>query len=106
MELFFGQGVYKESNRTFEGQIVLSDHKLFLKNGQEDLTKTYVPLEKIERIKKKFSSLEIYVRPSMTSKYSATFKGERRQISQLLNEIVHRRQLKKKFLKQEWIEKT
>ena len=51
MEFHYGQGVYIEGQKRFEGEIVLSEHKLFLKDAQkQDIAPTFIPLEKIEKV--------------------------------------------------------
>lgn len=104
MELPFGDGVYIEDNKVIEGQIILSDHKLFLKDDNGDLAQTYIPLEKIQRVKKASGGAAFFVRPTVTHMYTATIKGKSKAINDLLQEIVMRRGLKKKFLRREWEE--
>jgi len=104
MEFSYGQGIYIEGEKKFQGQIILSKHKLYLRNADGDLARTYVPLEKIERIRKTRSGVEIHVRPSTYFRYIALLKGEKKHLSSLVHDIVQRRGLKKKFLKKEWVE--
>ena len=104
MQFTYGDGTYSEGHKRFQGQIVLSEHKLFLKSSHEDLTATYIPLEKIEGLKKRFGTLDIFVRPSLAYRYTATMQGNSRKITELTKDIVERRGLKKKFLKNEWFE--
>jgi len=75
-----------------------------LKGATGDLTATYIPLEKIEKIKLKGPTMEIQVRPSITIRYVAVIRGEREQMKELAKDIVARRGLKKKLLKKEWVE--
>jgi len=104
MEFSYGQGIYLEDKKRIEGQIILSEHKLFLKGTQGDLTATYIPLEKIEGIKRASNKVLIYVRPSLAYRYTAVIEGGKKQVTELANDLVQRRGLKKKFLKNEWIE--
>jgi len=104
MEFSYGQGVYDEEGKKFEGQIILSEHKLYLKGADGDLAQTYIPLEKIERLRKMRQGVEIYVRPSISSRYVASLKGENKYLSELIRDLVQRRGLKKRFLRNEWIE--
>ncbi|MCA9405824.1 MAG: hypothetical protein KC684_04760 [Candidatus Omnitrophica bacterium] len=105
MEIVYGQGEYQEGSKHFSGRIVLSEHKLFLKDEQgQDLPQTYIPLEKIEKIKQKANVCEVYVRPAITVRYQAVLKGEKSFIDSLVKELVQRRRLKKQFLRREWIE--
>ena len=104
MEFSYGQGIFIEGEKRFEGQIILGEHKLFLKDANGDLALTYIPLEKIERIGMVKSGAEVHVRPSTYFRYKVLFKGEKKHLSDLVRDIVQRRGLKKQFLKNEWIE--
>ncbi|MCA9409353.1 MAG: hypothetical protein H6755_04965 [Candidatus Omnitrophica bacterium] len=104
MEITYGQGTYQEKNKKFTGQIILSDHKVFIKTPQEDLPQTFIPLEKIERLKQSSNSVDIQVRLTIMIMYTATITGQKKNISDLVKDIVKRRGLKKKFFKNEWIE--
>ena len=75
-----------------------------MKDANGDLAQTYVPLEKIERIRKARSGVEVYVRPSTYFRYMALFKGEKKHLIDLVRDIAQRRGLKKQFLRNEWVE--
>ncbi len=104
MEFSYGQGTYIEEGKKIEGQIILSEHKLYLKAADGDLAQSYIPLEKIERLRKTRQGIEVFVRPSVSSRYVALLKGENKYLSELVRDLVQRRGLKKQFLKNEWIE--
>ena len=104
MDITYGSGEYITSHQRLKGEIILSDHKLFLRNAGEDLTATYVPLEKIIRLRRQGAFVKLDVRPSLTMIYEAAFSGERRRIQMLVDELVQRRQLKKRFLRNEWFD--
>ena len=104
MEFSYGQGIYIEGEKKLEGQIILGQHKLYLRDANGDLAQTYVPLEKIERVQKTGSHIEVHVRPSTSYRYVALFKGEKKHLSSLVRDIVKRRGLKKQFLKNVWVE--
>jgi len=104
MEFSYGQGIYIEDNKRIEGQIILSEHKLFLKDKNGDLAKTYIPLEKIERLRKTRQGIELHVRPTLYFRFTALLKGEKKLISELAKDLINKRGLKKQFLKNEWIE--
>ena len=104
MEFSYGQGIYIEENKKLEGQIVLSEHKLYLKDKNGDLAQTYIPLEKIERIRKTRQGVEIHARPTLYYRFVALIKGEKKYLSELTRDLVRRRGLKKQFLRSEWIE--
>ena len=104
MEFSYGQGIYIEENKRLEGRIILSEHKLYLKDKTGDLAQTYIPLEKIERVHKTRQGVEIHVRPTLYFRFVALIKGEKKYVSELTRDLVQRRGLKKQFLKKEWIE--
>ena len=104
MEFSYGQGNYIEGEKRLQGQIILGEHKLYLRNADGDLAQSYVPLEKIERIRKTKSGVEVHVRPSTYFRYIALFNGEKKLLSDLVRDIAKRRGLKKQFLKNEWVE--
>ena len=104
MEFSYDTGIYIEGDKRIEGQVILSEHKLYLKNSKGELAQTYIPLEKIDRIRKIKLGVEVHVRPSTYFRYMALLKGERKHLSNLVQDIVQRRGLKKQFLKNEWVE--
>jgi hypothetical protein len=101
---YYGHGQYIEDKKVFHGDIVLSEHKLYLISNGEDLTQTYIPLEKIQRIKKSSSALEIKFRTNVLSMYQVRLKAEKKDIDSLASEIIFRRRLKKRLLSNEWVE--
>ena len=104
MEFSYGQGSFTEGEKNLEGQIILSEHKLYLKDANGDLAQTYIPLEKIERIRRTSLGVEVYVRPSTYYRYRTLFKGEKKHLIDLVRDIAQRRGFKKKFLRNEWVE--
>lgn len=104
MELTFGQGFYQQMGKNVAGSIILSEHKLFLRGQRDDYPETYIPLEKIVGLKKVGKGVEIEVHLSLTNKYKAFISGQPKNISDLIAELVKKRNLKKKFLKKEWTE--
>ncbi len=104
MEFCYGEGIYKEGDFQVKGIITLGEHKLFLKDEEEELTRTYIPLDKIERMKMTSSGLEIYVCPSLTFRYSAVIKGNKAKLKELARDIAMGCGLKKRFLVNEWVE--
>lgn len=104
MEFSYGQGNYIEGEKRLQGQIILGEHKLYLRNTDGDLAQSYIPLEKIERIRKTGSGVEVHVRQSTYFRYMALLNGEKKLLSDLVRDIAKRRGLKKQFLKNEWVE--
>jgi len=104
MEFSYGNGTYMEGDKKIQGRIILSEHKLFLKDQNGDLAQTYIPLEKIERIRKTRQGVEIHARPTLYYRFIALIQGEKKNLSELVKGLVQRRGLIKQFLKSEWIE--
>jgi len=102
----YGNGEYVEQGKVSRGEIVLGDHKLYLRSGQGDITRTYIPLEKIERVKRNFQGLEVHVRPSVMASYVALIRGDRRNIKSLIQDLAKRRGLVKRFWKREWYDNS
>lgn len=104
MQVTFGPGTYIEGQINLSGEIILGEHKLYLKSAQGDLTSTYIPMEKIELLKQTARGIELHVRPTISHRYAAVIEGEKSSLSELVREIVDRRGLKKRFLRKEWVE--
>ena len=100
----YGQGQFIEGNTAIKGELALNEHKLFLRdtNG-EDLTRTYVPLDKVHLIRKKDGeSFEVSIRLTLAYQSTVLFRGDSKRIDELIRDIVQHRGFKKKFLKNEW----
>ena len=69
MEFTYGEGNFSQGSSEYKGQIILSEHKLYIKGPSGEYPQTYVPLEKIVRIKKWSNSAVISVDVSMATKY-------------------------------------
>ena len=98
----YGPGKYQQGARQIAGQILLSEHKLFLRGPEGDLTQTYIPLEKIGRIKKGWGRLTIWVRPSLIEHYTVELRGRNDYLTDLTRELVDRRALRKRFWSAQW----
>lgn len=104
MNVTYGRGAYLREGVRLEGTIILSEHKILLVDGGEELTPTFIPLEKIEQVSLTGRQMKLDVRPAIMSRYRAAYEGEKKNISELTHEIVRRRGLKKRFLRNEWYE--
>lgn len=100
----YGEGVYRREGQQYKGEIVLSAHKLYLKDGNGEISPTFVPLEKIYRIKFFFGKLILYVRPSNFMQFTAQLNGSVKNICALKRDLIDQRQLKKKFFGFEWVD--
>ena len=100
----YGEGEYIEGSRHLKGEIVLSEHKLYLRSKNGDFTQTYIPLERIERIKSTFAGVIVFVRPSILEYYHVLLKGQRKLLSDLVKDLVQYRGLKKRVFVREWFD--
>ena len=104
MEFSYGNGEYIEGEKKFAGKIILSEHKLFLKDQSGDIPQTYIPLEKIERLRAVKGGMEVHIRPSLYFQFTALIRGERKLVADLIKDLVKARGLKKQFLRSEWVD--
>ena len=98
----YGEGWYIEKEKVYKGKIVVDKNRLYLR-GAEDYVDTYVPLEKIDRIRKRKDGLEIHVRLSQARAYTVFMKGQKSGLFDLIESLVEMLNLKKRFFKSEWI---
>ncbi len=104
LEFSYGQGGYEDRQYRARGEIVLGAHKLYLRGPKGDLVRTYVPLDKIEKMTRKGDTVKLFIRPSMSLRYVVSFKGEKTLMEDLSRDIARRRGLKKRFWRAEWFE--
>ncbi|MCA9402716.1 MAG: hypothetical protein KC897_02950 [Candidatus Omnitrophica bacterium] len=104
MNVTYGQGAFVRDNLRLEGTIILSEHKILIVSGGEELSATFIPLEKIEKVRLSGARIQVDVRPAIMSRYRAAYEGDKKNITELTHEIVRRRGLKKRFLQNEWFE--
>ncbi|MFH1856594.1 MAG: hypothetical protein ABH836_05125 [Candidatus Omnitrophota bacterium] len=103
MEREYAEGFYIESSKKYEGVIAVDGSKLYLKTGQGNLTDTYLPLDKIQKIKKLRRGIEITVKLSAVNGYMAVIRSKKQPLAGLIKYLVNKLNMKKKFLKREWI---
>jgi len=97
----YGEGYYIEGTRRIKGRIIIDESRLYL-SGVYDYPNTYIPLEKIEKLRYVRSGLEIKVKLSAANIVRAVISLPAKDIRQLTEDLVKRLHLKKKFLKREW----
>ncbi|MFP4472911.1 MAG: hypothetical protein ACLFPX_03450 [Candidatus Omnitrophota bacterium] len=97
MTFTYGEGKYTRGPVTVRGQILLNEHKLFLRCDGEDLTQTFVPLEKIQRVQKGWSWAVFRVIPSPALRYEVRIETERQNIRELVKDVARLRQLQSRF---------
>ena len=97
----YGEGYYIEVVKRYQVKIIVGKSKFYIR-GLQDYAETYLPLEKIESLKKKKLGIEIRVRLSGARNYTAFIGGNRKELSRLIADLVRRLSLKKRFLREEW----
>ena len=97
----YGEGYYIEGRRRLQGRIIVDESRLYL-SGIYDYSNTYIPLEKIEKLRRARGGLEIRVKFSAANIVRTIISLPAKDIRQLTNDLVKRLHLKKKFLKREW----
>ncbi len=98
----YGEGEFIEGQKRIRGRILMDECKLFLQEQGEDIAATFIPVDKIERVKKNRNFLTLEVHLSIFYRYVVNLKGEGEAIKELLGELIRRLHLRKKFLRQEW----
>jgi len=104
MEFTYEEGRYLEGAKKISGEIILSEHKLYLRDAQGEIAASFVPLEKIIKVKKEKNALKLFVRLSITNDYTAVIEGKASRIKELLKDLIVKRGFKKRFLINEWVE--
>lgn len=104
MDVTYGQGQYRRDAQILQGQMILGEHKLFLRAAGEDQIESFVPLDKITALVLLKKGLRLHVKPTLYFQYAVILEGESRNIRALAAELVRRRGLRKKWFKSEWVE--
>lgn len=104
MVFSYGEGEYIQGDMHLKGEILLSEHKLYLRDRQQELSQTFVPLEKIKKVRRDADGLELDVELSIMIQYTARLRGAKKQMADLCKDLVRARGLKKRFLRREWYE--
>ena len=106
MTFSYGPGEYKDGLFSARGEILVSAHKLYLRDNGADIPRTYVPLEKIIRLRLRWSCLEVDVVPNMMSRYTAIINGKRSVLKSVVRDLVSQRGLKRVFFRWEWYDEN
>jgi len=102
----YGSGEYREKGHVVTGTIALGAHRLCLQEGGDDIAATYIPLEKIKKIRRTFRGLRITVRLSPVKTYTTLIAGTKAGLTALTRDLIDRRNLKKRFFLPEWFDET
>jgi|GEM_PF-5063901 len=98
----YGRGVYRRGGHVYKGEILLGPHKLYLKDGQGEMSATFVPLEKIYKVQCFWGGVVLFVQPSTFMKFEARLTGEVRKMWALACDVGRVRCLKKKWWGWQW----
>lgn len=98
----FGEGRYIEGNEQYAGKIMVDKYKLYLR-GTENYTQTYIAVDRIRGVRVTKQRIEIEVVPSPIRRFIATIIAERQNLKKLVKALAERANLKKRFLKSEWV---
>lgn len=100
----YGKGKYIHPEAQTEGEIILNEHKLYLKSDKgEELAQTFTPLDKIQRMTRSDNRLRFHIRLTVSFQYDVQFIGEKKRIKELAQDIAKSCGLKKAFWKDEWV---
>lgn len=102
MDILYGEAQYTQGDIRCHGKIILSSYKLFLRGPEGDLAQTYIPLDKIIKLRRGRSHVVIDVRLSQVNRYRVVLKLEEVYIKDLIETLARRLGLKKRFLINEW----
>ncbi len=92
----FGEVTLERDGRPLRGDLVLTEHKLFLRKGGVDLASTYIPLEKIVGVRRRWGRVTLDVRPSPVTRYTVRIRGTAGRMADLVAALVRRRGLRRK----------
>lgn len=101
MKKFFKEGIFIEKNKRYKGAIIMNDYKIYIK-GNSPYVDTYIPLEKIVLIRRAKKKVFVQVKPTSISRRDIIITGSKEAISSLINEVVKKLNLKKKFFRSVW----
>jgi hypothetical protein len=105
MEFLYGRARYQEADKLFEGELILGEHRIYLRKNRQPIPSTFIPTEKIRRVSHpNRDTIIIDVYTDVLTQYQARIQGDEELIPGFLKDLVERRSLKKRFLKREWVE--
>jgi len=100
----YGQGTCLLQGRRYRGEIVLSRHKLYLRDNSGDIAKTFIPLEKVFKVRVFWGRMWVYARPSTFMQFVAVVCGRPGRIRALMRDLADHRQLQKRRFGLEWVD--
>jgi hypothetical protein len=103
MQTAYGEGQYTQGDIRCHGRIIVDTYKLYLQGPQGELTQSFVSLDKICRLQKGRTQVTIDVRLSQANQYRVALKMEPIYIKDLIEDLVRKLNLKKKWLRPVWV---
>ena len=101
----YGQGHFIQDDKQFEGEIILTEHKLYLRDeGHQEIAMTFVPLEKIDWVQLIGNQMTVHVKPNLYFQYVAIFQGQKKKMKELAVDLAKVRGFKKKLFQSYWYE--
>lgn len=97
----YGKGYYKENHRRYAGVVCIDRSRLYIE-GEKNTAGTYVPLEKIVKVKVVAGGVEITARLAAANVLRVIISLPSRALRGLIKDIVGTLHLKKRFLRREW----
>lgn len=105
MDVTYGNGQCVVDGKTFHGRLILGDVKLFLRSMEgEDVPSSFIPVDRIEWLKKTSDGFIVQIRQTLSIQYHAQYIVEGPFLNDLIQELVKRCGLKKRFFKNEWVQ--
>ena len=98
----YGEGMCIREGHLYTGEIILSTTKLYLKSVDGEMSATFIPLERIYKIRLFLGGFTIYVHQSNFIRFQAKWKGGLKEMWSLAHDLADHRRLKKKFFGLEW----
>ncbi|MCK4519201.1 MAG: hypothetical protein KAU12_03670 [Candidatus Omnitrophica bacterium] len=97
----YGRGYYRENHRRYAGVVCVDGSRLYIE-GEKSTAGTYVPLEKIVKVRAVSGGVEITARLAATNVLRVIISLPSRALRVLIKDIVGTLHLKKRFLRREW----
>lgn len=104
MEFIYGKGSYVKDSDKIDGDVFLSEFKIYLKNEGREITASFIPLDKIIKMEDNKDGIIVHVKPSLYYNYSVKILLPNDKKKELIKDIVDERNFRKVFLKNEWVE--
>jgi len=98
----YGPVKYIEGDRFIEGELILDENRLYISLDTVS-SSTYIPLDKVILLRKKFNGVEIQAKLSAINSLFVRIVIANNYKKRLIKDIVNKQKLKKKFFKSEWV---